>query len=309
MVTIEEINYKNFGHCVKVSNGKVQIIATVEIGPRIINYSFVGKENVFYENTRYDINNKPKKYDTLGGHRLWHSPEDVKRTYILDDKKVSWNAIENGIELFQEMEPWAQIEKYIKVELDKDSSKVKLTHRLTNRNAWTIELAAWAISILAPGGVEVIPNSDRQTGVLSNRFVQLWPYSAMDDTRVHFGNKYVTLGQDTTVNHAYKMGLPNEKGWAAYFNRGDAFIKKFKYIENEIYPDNGCSYETFTIYGMTEMESLSPLVKLKPDTFVMHEEEWELFQNINFMGENEGEITSIINKIKGGDLNEKIYCI
>lgn len=48
---------------------------------------------------------------------------------------------------------------------------------------------------------------------------------------------------------------------------------------------------------------------MKPDAFVMHEEEWELFQNINFMRENEGEITSIINKIKGGDLNEKIYCI
>lgn len=34
MVTATELNYKNFGRCVKLDNGTASIIITVEVGPR-----------------------------------------------------------------------------------------------------------------------------------------------------------------------------------------------------------------------------------------------------------------------------------
>ena len=46
MVTATELNYKNFGRCVKLDNGTASIIITVEVGPRIISYCLNGHENM-----------------------------------------------------------------------------------------------------------------------------------------------------------------------------------------------------------------------------------------------------------------------
>ena len=42
MVTVTEINYRNFGKCVKLDNGTASIMITVEVGPRIISYCLNG---------------------------------------------------------------------------------------------------------------------------------------------------------------------------------------------------------------------------------------------------------------------------
>ena len=46
MITKELINYKDFGNAVKISDGITEVIITVDIGPRIIRYGFVGGENL-----------------------------------------------------------------------------------------------------------------------------------------------------------------------------------------------------------------------------------------------------------------------
>ena len=35
--------YKNYGNCVKLENGVVELYVTVDLGPRVIHYSTVGK--------------------------------------------------------------------------------------------------------------------------------------------------------------------------------------------------------------------------------------------------------------------------
>ena len=46
---------------------------------------------------------------------------------------------------------------------------------------------------MAPGGKEVVPQGRRDTGLLPNRVVSLWPYSRLDDPRVHWGERYIFL--------------------------------------------------------------------------------------------------------------------
>ena len=43
MVNVTELNYKNFGKCVKLDNGTASLIITVDVGPRIISYCLNGK--------------------------------------------------------------------------------------------------------------------------------------------------------------------------------------------------------------------------------------------------------------------------
>ena len=41
MITKEIIEFKNYGKCVKLSNGIIEAISTVEMGPRIVFFGFI----------------------------------------------------------------------------------------------------------------------------------------------------------------------------------------------------------------------------------------------------------------------------
>ena len=42
------VNYMGIEDCVEITNGLVDLIVTTSLGPRILRYGFVGKENLLY---------------------------------------------------------------------------------------------------------------------------------------------------------------------------------------------------------------------------------------------------------------------
>jgi hypothetical protein len=294
-VTVRQINYKEFGNCVEISNGVVDLVVTVDVGPRIIRFGFVDEENEFCENPEASKPVWDSEWKIRGGHRLWHSPEGDPRSYIPDNEPVHWEVIENGIRVSQNVEKWVQVKKEMEITLCDCCNKVKVVHKITNKNAWPIELSAWALTVMAKGGLEVIPQPQRDTGLLANRLIALWPYTNMNDHRVYWGDKYITLKQDPNMKPAFKFGIPNEDGWAAYFNHGNLFVKKYCHKLDAQYPDYGVSYETYTTDFMLEMETLSPLTKLNYDEAVFHVEKWELFKGVD-VPKNEKEIDEVVSK-------------
>ena len=44
MTNIKEINYENYGSCISMSNQTIELIVTVEKGPRIVYLGFIGEE-------------------------------------------------------------------------------------------------------------------------------------------------------------------------------------------------------------------------------------------------------------------------
>ena len=106
--------------------------------------------------------------------------------------------------------------------------------------------------------------------------------------------KYIMLDQDRNANQAFKIGLPNKDGWAAYANNGHLFVKRFQHVDGVEYPDFGySSFETYTCDYMTEIESLSPLFELESDCSIEHKEIWNLYDNVK-TPENETDIDDII---------------
>lgn len=295
-ISIKEVSYKEYGKCVQISNGVVDLLITVDMGPRIIRYGFLEKENVLCENPSLTKEVSLGEWRILGGHRLWHSPESDPRSYVPDDGPVTWEKVEHGIRVSQDVEPWVQIKKDMEITLDPSSSKVKILHRLTNKNAWPVELAAWSLTVMAPGGKEFIPQPKRDTGLLANRVITLWPYAHMNDKRVYWGDRYITLNQYPNMPEPFKVGISNEDGWAAYLNSGNLFIKRFTHYIHGKYPDFGVSYETYTTDYMLEMESLSPMKKLNPDDHMDHVEEWQLYENVSEPCSNEEQIDEIVRK-------------
>jgi hypothetical protein len=278
--TVKEVTYKEFGKCVEISNGSVELVVTVDCGPRIIRFGVIGGENEFCDNASLVVDVGNEKYYLRGGHRLWHSPEGMPRSYSPDNKPVEWTRIENGIRVSQEVEPWVQMKKELEITLESCCNRVKVIHHMINKNAWAVELSAWGLSVMATGGLEVVPQPKRETGLLGNRTLALWPYSKMNDHRIYWGDNFITLKQDPNTQPAIKFGINNEDGWAAYFNHGNLFIKRYEYFMDKKYPDFGVSYETYTTDFMLEMESLSPLTLLQPDSEIVHTEEWELIKGV-----------------------------
>lgn len=292
---IREKVYKEFGKCVEISNGVVDLIVTVDIGPRIIRFGFVGEENELCESSELSKQVWNGEWKIWGGHRLWHSPEGDPRSYVPDNSPVKWEKIENGIRVIQEVEPWVQTEKQMEITLDCCDSGVKIVHKLSNKNAWPIEVSAWALTVMATGGLEIVPQSQRDTGLLGNRLIALWPYTKMNDYRVYWGDKYITLKQDPNMKQAIKFGIPNEEGWAAYLNHGNLFVKKYTHQMDAKYPDYGVSYETYTTDFMLEMETLSPLTILNPEDTIVHQEVWKLVKEVE-VPMNEKEIDEMVDK-------------
>ena len=295
-IKIDKINFLGWENSIKLSNGIIDVVATTDIGPRIVRFGFENDVNEFNLDPKTIGLKGGDEFKFYGGHRLWHSPEDRKRTYIPDNDEVDWHEIENGVRLIQKPEKWVNTQKQIDIILSPDESRVRLVHRITNLGAWPIELSAWTITVLNTEGIEIIPQPNKDTDLLPNRQIVLWPYSKMNDKRVYWGEKYIALKQDPNNKAPFKLGINNQEGWAAYARGGHLFVKRYYPQHDATYPDFGVSFETYTNDWMLEIETLSPFTKLQPGETVEHVEEWELYNNVNVKDIDEGAFDKVVEK-------------
>ena len=283
-VMVREIEYKNFGRCLELSNGIVKVVVTIGVGPRIIRYSFVDGENILFEDSEHIFSESVAQdtfgdiWYTYGGHRMWTSPESSPRTYYPDNEPVAYELLEKAVRLMPKPQKWNQYVFEMEVKLAEDSSEVFLVHKITNLAAWSVELAPWAITAVSAGGKEFVPQSSKDTSPLSNRLIALWPYTKLTDPRVHWGDQFISLRQDESNPEEFKFGINSEHGYAMYFNHGDLFIKQFWPVEKGNYPDGGMNFETYTNNLFLEMETLGELVKLEPGESTVHFEKWSLYR-------------------------------
>jgi hypothetical protein len=295
-IKIDKINFLGWENSIKLSNGIIDVVATTDIGPRIVRFGFENDVNEFNLDPKTIGLKGGDEYRYYGGHRLWHSPEDRKRTYVPDNDEVDWHEIENGVRLIQKPEKWVNTQKQIDIILNPDESRVRLIHRITNLGAWPIELSAWTITVLNTEGIEIIPQPNKDTDLLPNRQIVLWPYSKMNDKRVYWGEKYIALKQDPNNKAPFKLGINNQEGWAAYARGGHLFVKRYYPQHDATYPDFGVSFETYTNDWMLEIETLSPFTKLQLGETVEHVEEWELYNNVNVKDIDEGAFDKVVEK-------------
>lgn len=298
MTKTEQVTYKNFGKCIRIFNDTTEVLVTTDIGPRVIRYALIGKENIFCEHYTEEAYNNETGWKIYGGHRLWHSPEDDPRTYSPDNDPVNFEILDNGAYVANEIEPMSGLLKEMTITLADEGSDVFIMHNITNKNYWPIEFAAWSISVMAEGGKEVIPMTQKDTGLLHNRSISLWSYTKMNDERVYWGEKYITLQQNPDCgDENFKIGINNDLEWAAYFNNNQAFVKRFINFKDEKYPDNGMSYETYTCNYMVEMETLSPLDKIESNESINHVELWSITDDVSMPSNDEESIDTAVSLI------------
>lgn len=319
MVQVTEINYKNFGKCVKMDNGIASVIVTVDVGPRIISYCLNGKENVLFEDVERvfsddgeelkEMFGEDKTWYIYGGSRLWSSPESYPESYYPDNDPVEYNSPQpNKLEVSTLHARTGQYHS-ITIEMNENTSKLKVDYAIYNRSGAVVTLAPWALTVCAAGGVEIFPQNRHDNGLLSNRRNVLWSYSDINDDRFFLGNRYGTLKQVPGAEGKFKIGMNNEDGWAAVVNKEQIFLKNFSFADGHEFPDYGCNFETFTNGIFLECESLGPLTTFsKPYHRADLTETWELIEcNESFDRKNEESIDAFAKKYFLGKCRRFVY--
>jgi len=278
-MNVESANFRGWKNSVRLANSAAELIVTTDIGPRIMSYTVPGAANVLNVEEAEAGGSDESPWLVRGGHRLWVAPE-TDRTYDPDNVPVPCEHLGPGaVRLVNAAAaPW-WVEKELTITLQPGRATVELGHRLTNRGKEPTQLASWALSVMRPGGLEIIPQppmGEHPRDLLPNRLIVPWAYTDFTDPRWRLGRQFITLEQRAGVAPT-KVGLFHREKWIAYALPDALFVKTFGFEEGATYPDFGCNFETFTNSEMLEIESLGPLRTLAPGESVAHAETWHLF--------------------------------
>lgn len=279
-------SYKDYGKCLSISNGIIEALVTIDLGPRIISFSFVGGKNVLNDNraafepvqgTEFDKHYYPgAKWENYGGHRLWASPESLPETYYPDCNPVEYKVVGNTVVFTPPPQPENGLAFSLEITMSEDSAEMSVNHKGKNISDKDKEFSLWALSVMTTGGIEIIPQNTCDTGLLPNRKLVIWPYSDVRDDRLFIGNKYITLKQSTTATTPFKLGADCQAGIGYYCLDDVVFSKKYCHEIDGVYPDGGVSYETYTNEAFLEFETLGTLNLVPPEVEISHQEVFSL---------------------------------
>ena len=308
-LSIDVVPYAGWPNALRLANQHVELVVTLDVGPRILRYATLGGANVLKEIPEQLGKAGEAEWRMRGGHRLWISPEDPARTYAPDNGPTTHGREGDAVWITTPASAETGLERTIRLQLDEHSSRVSLQHIITNRGSQAAVLAPWALTVFAPGGTAIVPlppyaphPGDLKPETKAEDFaaqmtLTLWPFFRFTDSRFRWSDKYICLQQDAQAKRPTKIGANLPDGWAAYHLHDTLFIKRFGWRADAVYPDRGCNFETFTDAAILELESLGPLIDLAPGQQVSHNETWSLHAGVGLPNSDDAIDKDVLPKV------------
>lgn len=269
------------GNAMRVSNGKIQFTVTLDVGPRIISLSKLGGENIMFEDVDDAVNRdvssvygEGRMWHIYGGHRLWLSPED-ESTYYPDNTPVRYEKLENGIRLTPEAWSVVEVQPEMLIEFV-SQTELRITHAVKNLGQGK-NLCLWALSVFKSGGEMHFALETKDTGLLANRNIVLWPYTDITDGKIKITNEEIIMRSSTQASKPMKIGAHNANCEASYALDGTTVVKRWRGEEGKSYPDFSCNFETYASNLIHEVESLSAIEYVASGDTITHTEYWEVY--------------------------------
>lgn len=282
-----------------ISNGILSIEFLLDAGPRLVRmFHQDSEENYLAELPDITHHTEYGTFYFRGGHRLWHAPEDILRTYVPDNEPIEVISAPDGVTLTQSVEIATGIQKSIQIQFCPGSAKVTLQHTLLNKGAWAVTLSAWAITQLPLGGIAILPQTKARLdphGLLPNRNLSIWPYTSIQDPRLTLLDDIILVKADPALP-PLKIGYANRAAWIGYYRNSTLFVKHFTPILDLPHPDFNCNTETYCGNRFIELESLSPLSTIEPGESIVHSETWEIIPGLH-LHLNPSGIRELINQV------------
>ncbi len=278
-----KIDYRG-SEALRLATAKIELIAPTAFGPRLLSLrSLAGGPNLLLEfPAGADDSAGGEGFRLRGGHRFWHSPEHIVRTYQPDNDPLEVQTSASGFCLTAATEAKTGLRKSLAVEA-LDARTLRLTHTLTNEGLWPVECAPWALTMMKHGGYGVIPllpKGDHAAGdLLPGYSIVPWTYTDLSLPCWDLHRNHIGLDSRLAPS-PQKLGLTNYPGWSAYWIGEVTLVKQSRVISGATYPDLGCPFETFCNQTTLELETLGPLRSLAPGAAVTHVEHWTVLDGL-----------------------------
>ncbi len=281
-MAIESLTFASLSGCLKLSNGTTDLIVSTAVGPRILFYGATGGQNHLGSFPDSSVKTALGSWKPYGGHRLWVWPELFPATYAPDNFPIQHEAHGDLSLTLHAPTDGASIEKQLRISLAPSGSKVQLHHTVTSHALWPIDIAVWAITIVA-SGTGIIPRVPFQTHddyAPVTQPLALCAFTDLQDPRFTLGLKYILLRADPARANAQKIGLRNKEGWVAHLLGDELFVKSFAHENRAAYPDYGVNTEIYVEGAFQEIELLGPRRIVWPGESLTLSEEWHLFRGL-----------------------------
>lgn len=261
-----------------LANDHLRVDYLADAGPRLVRFSPAGSAvNLLADASDISWETPYGPYHLYGGHRLWHAPEAFPRSYLPDNSGLQVETLADGVLLRQPVEAGSGIVKAMTLRLAADRAALTVEHSLHNAGLWPVELAPWAITQVALGGVTVLPfAAPAASSYLPNRQLNFWPYTRLRDPRLHLDDDFVLVAGEVH-EWVFKTGYFNHAGWMGYWLGELFFIKRWEPQSVLPQPDLGSNCEVFVWNRFLELETLGALTRLEPGATATHCETWELY--------------------------------
>jgi hypothetical protein len=275
--------YKGWQNCYQIESGECRMIATADIGPRIVHLSRGKGDNLlklFEEQIGKTGGNEWRLY---GGHRVWYAPEDPVMSYIPDNDAVEVEILSDD-EICLKVRLTPEVEKSITMRVATNGLAFELVNRIQNLSDQTFRTASWGITTFAPGGVGYLPiskGSSPSQALCSNCQINLWDYTNLSDSAFVYRSEWIECHQKRATSKQ-KIGTYAQNPWLAYRLGDSLVVKTIDFGKQEVaaceFPDQGSNVELYFDAYMLELEGLSHWSDLKPGESVSHTEKLQVME-------------------------------
>jgi hypothetical protein len=282
-INLETVSFNGWQNCYRVFNDEIELIFPTEIGIRIARLGFIGGDNLFASIEEDRGQTGGEDFRLYGGHRFWIAPEDPYFTYEPDNSPITVEPFDTFVRLTQPVDSRTHLQKQIDIYLIPQKNRFTLVHRLFHHGTEPVERALWALSVMAPTGMGILPlppRGEHPRDLQPASTLTLWTYTDLSDPRWTFGQRFIRLQQDPKRPLPQKIGASVPDGWTAFQLGDTVFLKTFRPHTGTNYPDNNCSVELFTNGYMLELETLSRLYTIQPGQIYEHVEHWQLLRDV-----------------------------
>jgi hypothetical protein len=279
---IDRIRLHDGEECVRLTNDTVEIVASVSSGPRLLRYGLVNGMNLLGSFPERSTPTALGNWRPRGGHRLWAAPEEMPGSYAPDDGPVKWSADDGTVVLAQRADA-SGLGKCMRIRVQPSGTGVAVEHGVQNCGQWPVEIAPWALTIMAPGGIAVLPQPrfrGHDEALRPVRVMATWAFTDLTDPRWHLGRYVITIKPDRHKPSAQKIGVRNERSWMACVWPHDTFLKCTTCDPHGNYPDGGVNSEVYVEADYLEIETLGQLQRLEPGGWTWHTEHWSRFDGL-----------------------------
>lgn len=292
-VEINEIDHVSCGKCICISNKIIKLIITIDSGPRIISFSYMNQKNILL--CEQDNNN----YDPLKcGHRLWFNQQTIPDPYFLDNNKVIYTPLQNGVKFSNSLSEKLGIELNLEILLSPDALDVMIVHEATNVSKEDMTLALIASTSVNEKGILIAPITQEDDQTYPTRSFALWSYANINDPRFSYSNKYITLKHDNKNENQFKFGINDRDGYVSYLLDDMLFTKRYVHNKDARYLDFGTSLQVYMDKNYTIIDTISPLYNVKPNDTIKHVENWSIFKpKCQLTNTNDEQIDKLINSL------------